>query len=178
LGYRHQNDKLKAYLQIRIGLAWDIPKHQFVFTSQQTVNHMKNYLLPLLLLYTCTCYSQSIKSTEITRKESVKFAESIGSFETFEGRQLWAKLFKSSNGSGSAHTPGTDEVSFSIFICLAHYDDEPESKLYKVGPFTNPKVIKKVDSGNSITFYVKDVTGSNTKIYKLVGTETGLKIVK
>jgi hypothetical protein len=81
LGYRHQNDKLKAYLQIRIGLASDIPKHQFVFTSQQTVNHMKNYLLALLLLYTCTCYSQSIKSTEITRKESVKFAESIGSFE-------------------------------------------------------------------------------------------------
>jgi hypothetical protein len=133
---------------------------------------MKIYFLPVLLLFYFNSCAQSSKITEIKQKESVKLIESILSFERFEGRQLWAQILKISNGSGSAKSPGTEEVSYSIVISLAHYDEYPKSKLYKIGPFVDPKVVRKVDSGDAITFYIKDENARHIKTYKLQVSET------
>jgi hypothetical protein len=135
----------------------------------------KTYFLPLLLLFSFSSYAQSSKITEITQNESVKLIESIFTFERFEGRQLWANILITSNGSGSANYPGNDEASCSIVICVAQYDEYPESRLYKIGPFVNPKVIRKVDSGDSITFYIKDKNGPDVKTFKVAVSETSIR---
>lgn len=130
------------------------------------------------MLVTLSTYGQSIKSSEISKKESIKLAESVVDFERFSGRSLWANIFKISNGSGSAKNWGTDEVSYSFLVSLGHFDENPESKLYKIGPFVNPKVTKKVDSGNSVTIYVKDTNGRHSKRYTVVVNAARLKIKK
>jgi hypothetical protein len=138
---------------------------------------MKQYLvLSLLFFVAFTVKAQMPKRMAIEQQELLKFAESIHTYEHFEGSQLWAKIFTAHNGSGSANLPESHEVSYSLYICLAHYDEYPESKLYKLGPFKNPKVIKKVDSGSFVTFYISDGYQKDLKTYKIVVSETSLKI--
>lgn len=48
----------------------------------------------------------------------------------------------------SYDTPESHEVSYSLYICIAHYDEYLESKFYKVAPFGNPKSVKKVDAAS------------------------------
>lgn len=136
---------------------------------------MKTLLLTLLSLFSLNALAQSTRVNEVTQKDFVKFTESIQGYEFFKGEQLWAKVFLTDNGSGSAGTESC-EVSYSLLICLAQYDEYPDSKLYKIGPFVNPKVTNKVDAGKSITFQVTDQHSSDPKRYKLVVTETSAEI--
>lgn len=138
---------------------------------------MKNHLLLFLLVFLAIATkAQNVTSTEISQPHLLKFVESIHTYELFEGAQLWAKIFTAHNGSGSANLPESHEVSYSLYICLAHYDEYPESKLYKIGPFKDPKVIKKVDSGSFVTFHISDGYQKDLKTYKIVVSETSLKI--
>jgi len=113
----------------------------------------------------------------IKQQDLVKFLESVDSYEAFQGDQLWFKVFKINNGSGSAGTESC-EVNYSIVFCLAQYDEYPETKLYKIGPFKDPKFIKKVDSGSFVTFHVQDGYQEDLTTYKLVVSETSAKIQK
>jgi len=75
---------------------------------------------------------------------------------------LWANILRVADGAGSANREGTDETVFSLYVCTAQHDEYPDSKLYRIGPFDHPKVIKKVDSesGKSFTLFVKDDYGA------------------
>lgn len=136
---------------------------------------MKTLLLTLLSLFSLNALAQSTKVNEVTQKDFVKFTESIQGYELFKGEQLWAKVFLIDNGSGSAGTESC-EVSYSLLICLAQYDEYPDSKLYKIGPFVSPKVSSKVDAGKSIMFHVRDEHGTGSKMYKLAVSETSAEI--
>jgi hypothetical protein len=52
------------------------------------------------------------------------------------------------------------------------------SYAHEVGPFVNPKVVKKVDSGNSMTFHIKDTVCPDVKTFKLVVSETSFQFQK
>jgi len=136
----------------------------------------KLYALLLLLFLSYSSYAQSIKSSEITEPESVKLIESIASFEVFNGRQLRVAIFTTSNGSGSANLPESDESSSNLLICIAHYDEYPVSKLYSIGPFLKPKVIKKVDSGHSVTLFIEYGIIDKRKTTKVVVSEATIQI--
>jgi hypothetical protein len=41
-------------------------------------------------------------------------------------------------------------------ISVTHYDETPEYKVFTVGPFINPKVIRKADAGPSVTLFIED----------------------
>lgn len=138
---------------------------------------MKHYHLLFLLLFVAfKSEAQTVSSAAVEQRELINFVESVNTYETFQGKQLWAKIFTVDNGSGSANNPETHEVSYSLYICIAHYDEYPDSKLYKIGPFRDPKVIRKVDSGSFITFHVSDGYQKDIKTYKIVVSETSLKI--
>jgi hypothetical protein len=116
---------------------------------------MKNYILFVLLFYSCTTYCQSIKSTTIIQRDIVNLIGNIESYDVFTGKQLVMNIIKVSNGYGSAHIPETDEVSHNIVISVSHYDDTPDYKVFTVGPFIFPKVIKKIDSGRSVIIIIE-----------------------
>ncbi|GGC63011.1 hypothetical protein GCM10011387_15750 [Pedobacter quisquiliarum] len=137
----------------------------------------KQLLLFLFVFAACATKAQMPKSYSVNQQDLVKFAESIDSYETFQGDQLWFKVFKINNGSGSAGLESC-EVNYSIVFCLAEYDENPESKLYKIGPFKKPELIKKVDSGRFVTFHVRDGYENDLTTYKMVVSETGAKIEK
>lgn len=134
-------------------------------------NSMKNYVALLMLCFTFKAYSQSIKSTEIIQNDCVKLIGSIESYDTFAGKQLVLGVFKVSNGYGSANVSGTDEVSFNLLISVTHYDEAPDYKVFTVGPFINPKVIKKADTGPSITLFIEDGAMDRRKTSKVIVRE-------
>jgi hypothetical protein len=117
---------------------------------------MKHFLLFCLLLISYSSYSQTVKSGQVIQKQLIKLVENMESLETFEGRRLWGKILRVSDGAGSANRAGTEETAFSIYVCVSQYDEYPESTLFKIGPFNNPKVTDKVDSksGDSFTLLV------------------------
>ncbi|CAM4409708.1 hypothetical protein SAMN06265348_11736 [Pedobacter westerhofensis] len=96
--------------------------------------------------------------------------------EIFDAQQIRVAIFKSSNGSGSARIPESDEVSFKLIICVAQHDEIPDSKVFSIGPFLNPRVIKKTDSGNQIILVVEAGLAANRKRTELLVTQKQVKI--
>ena len=137
---------------------------------------MKKLILIPCLLFASMSFSQSTQVTKITQIELVKLIGSIQSYEPFAGRQLYLQIFVTSNGSGSAKIPETEEPSFNILVCVAHYDEQPDDKLFTIGPFLNPKIIQNRDSGDSVTILIEHDGGSKTKKSEIVVTETSVKL--
>jgi hypothetical protein len=137
---------------------------------------MRNYIASLILCFTINSYAQSIKSTQIVQKDCVKLIGSIGSYDAFAGKHLMLGIFKVSNGIGSAKFPGTDEVSFDLLISVTHYDESPDYKVFKVGPFINPKVIKKDDTGPLITLIIEDGVFNKRKTRKVIVSEAKVQV--
>lgn len=137
---------------------------------------MKIYIVLLLLCFTFNSSAQSVESTEITQNQIVKLIASIVSFDVFPGKQLSLGILKASNGSGSANLQESDEVSFNILISVAHYDENPETKVFSIGPFLGPKVTRKIDDRNSVTLFVENGVMKKRKITKVIVSETKVQI--
>ncbi len=137
---------------------------------------MKNTFFLLLLLLTYNSYAQSIKSGEITQPESVKLIESIQSLEVLKGRHLYVAIFTTSNGPGSALFPESHEVSFNLLLSVSEYDEYPLTRLFNVGPFFNPKTVRKVDSGNQVTLFIEHGVFDKRKIAKVLVSDTAIQI--
>ena len=137
---------------------------------------MKNLFFILCLIFSVNSHAQSIKSSRITQPEAVNLMASIESMEVLKGDQLYLKIFKSANGSGTADSPETHETSYNLLISVSHYDENPERRLFSIGPFIQPKVSKKLDSGKSVTLLIEDGHGTNKKTYRVMVSETEVKI--
>ncbi|MFZ4102852.1 MAG: hypothetical protein ACOYKR_12960 [Sphingobacterium thalpophilum] len=138
---------------------------------------MKKFILIPCLLFASMSFSQSVNVTKITQIELAKFIGSINSYEPFAGSQLYLSTFIISNGSGSANIPGTDATSFNIFLGVAHYDQQPDNKLFSIGPFSFPKIIENRDSGDSITVVIQHFEGEKKRKTEIVVTETNVKLI-
>jgi hypothetical protein len=82
-----------------------------------------------------------------------------------------------SNGYGSANMPETDETSYNILFCVAHYDQQPDLKLFSISPFLYPKIIENRDSGDSIIVVIQHFDGLKKKKTEIIVTETNVKLV-
>jgi hypothetical protein len=99
-------------------------------------------LMGSLLLLVVSASGQNIHTTEIKDKNLISvlgFADTV-IFKYNE--DILVKLFKVNNGSGSAHAPETDEVSHRYIIVVSNYDDAPDIRVYSIGDFYNPKILK------------------------------------
>lgn len=137
---------------------------------------MKKYTALLLVCSSYTSFAQSIKINEIVQSETVNLISSIESFNSFAGKQLRLGIIKVSNGSGSAKLPESDESSSNLLISVAHYDEDAESKIFSIGPFIAPKVIRKVDADGFVTLFVKYGIHGMRKTAEVIVTETDVKI--
>lgn len=137
---------------------------------------MRKVIFFILSLVTLNTAAQSITYKRITQSESVKLLESISNFGVFTGKQLQVSIFKSSNGSGSAKLPESDEVSYNFIFCVAHFDENLDSKVISVGPFINPKIIDKADLGESIDFTIETGVFDQRKKVKLTVSQSGIQI--
>lgn len=137
---------------------------------------MKNLFLLLFTLLPFCSYAQSISSKRIPQSESVKLLESISSLEIFRGDQIHIAIFKSSNGSGSAKLPESHEVTHNYIFCIAEYDEYPDSKVYSVGPFLNPRITRKSDLGKAVVFSVEEGPATSRKKVQLLVSTSEIQI--
>ena len=138
---------------------------------------MKKLILIPCLLFASMSFCQSINVTKITQIELVKLIGSIDSYKPFAGSKLYLRTFLTSNGSGSANMPETDETSYNILLCVAHYDQQPDHKLFSIGPFLYPKIIENRDSGDSITVVIQHFDGLKKRKTEIIVTETNVKLI-
>jgi hypothetical protein len=137
---------------------------------------MRKYMVILMLFLSDSIYSQAVKSALINNKETAELLGAIESYERYQGRQLSIGIFKISNGSGTANLPESHEISHNLLLSIAEFDENPDNKIFIVGPFIGPKVKKKLDSGQLLTLFVEHGVFDNRKTIKVVAGLTSIKI--
>jgi hypothetical protein len=104
---------------------------------------MKKLLLVTLLTFGVTlAFGQRISLTPVAGKSLKAILCNVDTVIFKSNYNISIILYKISNGSGSAHMPGTDEVSNKFLIAVSSIDEVPDQYLYSLGDFINPKVIQ------------------------------------
>lgn len=130
---------------------------------------MKKYFLLFFTLISLKFgYCQAVQTREITNKDISKTLASVETFNFKKGQKLSIKIFKISNGSGSANLPESDEISHNLLFCISEYDEVPAYKIFDVGPFINPIITKKIDSGNAYVITVINGLTGKRKSNKII----------
>jgi hypothetical protein len=137
---------------------------------------MRNYIIVFMLFFSVSAYPQAITSSAINNKETAGLLGSIESYELFSGKQLAIGIFKVANGSGSANLPESHEISYNLLLTIAEFDEDPDRKLFSIGSFIGPKVIRKLDSGQSVTLFVEHGVFDRRKTTKVVAGLTSIQI--
>ncbi|MBH8556911.1 hypothetical protein [Hymenobacter negativus] len=107
------------------------------------------------------------KTVEVSNPDLKKILASIESVSTYKLSQAVAQVYVVGNGSGSAKLPESDETSHSLLVSVSEYGEHPASRLFKVGPLMNPKIV--ADKGSAQGEYVMVTEGlaSARKTHKL-----------
>lgn len=105
-----------------------------------------------IVIFQCV-YAQNLKKTvvkEVTNEEVFKILTSLQSHQVLAGKKLTINVFKVSNGSGSAHVSGDDEVSENYYFTVTDSsgDENPIYKVFSLGPFYGSKILSKKDFGD------------------------------
>ena len=121
-----------------------------------------------MLVFLKSGFSQAVQVKEITNRDATKILASVESFSTEQSKELLVRIFKLTNGFGSAHFPETDETTYNYLITTSVYDEDLAKKVVTVGPFFDPKIIKKTASGNTVTLILQHGIYKKRKNHKLI----------
>ncbi|TSJ44542.1 hypothetical protein FO440_10305 [Mucilaginibacter corticis] len=102
----------------------------------------RNLLLILLNFAAVTCFGQKISLTPVQNKGLKSILCDVDTVLFRRSVSTSVMLYKINNPTGSAHTPGTDEISNKFFIAVTNGDEVPDQILYSVGDFLGPKIIR------------------------------------
>lgn len=134
---------------------------------------MKNWFTIILLFLSGSAYNQNIKKTEVkevTNKVVRKILTSLESHTVLSGKKLTINVFKVSNGSGSAHVIGDEEVSETYFFSITDSpgDENPLFKVASVGPFYLSKIIKRTDLGDTYVLTLEHFNSGKKQVHKIL----------
>jgi hypothetical protein len=116
-------------------------------------NLKTTWILFCLFLASSTSYGQ-VQIKEIQDIDQKSLLSQIDTVIFIKGKNMGSTIFRVNNGSGSAHLPESDEVSYSFLISVSEYDENPESKLFSVGPFIYPKLSNNIDMGENYSLQI------------------------
>ncbi len=118
-----------------------------------------NYFMKFtILLFSAFIFSQTVKAQTIEKTQNQQvFAilTQIDSYRYIELDKYFIKSFKISNEPGSADSGNTGEVSYSLIIVVAEYDEYPEFNFFKIGPFISPNINFQKNSNNSLLIEIE-----------------------
>jgi hypothetical protein len=92
------------------------------------------------LLFNGYAQQSSAKLVEVKDKALVKLLGSLDTVITKNNGNLNISIYSFSNESGSAHAPGTDEVTNKLMVLTSEFGEYPEQHLFKCGDFYGPKI--------------------------------------
>ena len=126
-------------------------------------------ILFCLFLASSTSYGQ-VQIKEIQNIDQKSLLSQIDTVIFIKGKNMGITIFRVNNGSGSAHLPESDEVSYSFLISVSEYDENPESKLFSVGPFIYPKFSNNIDKGENYSLQISYGVNMQRKKNRLIIT--------
>ncbi|RYE22342.1 MAG: hypothetical protein EOP42_24555 [Sphingobacteriaceae bacterium] len=134
---------------------------------------MKYGFVVLILALFNTSFSQNLKKTEVkevTNKAVVEILTRLESHTVYTGKKLTINLFKISNGSGSAHVAGDDEISETYFITVTDSpaDENPVFKVCSIGPFYGSKIRAEKDLGDTYILTMEHYNSGKKSIHKII----------
>ena len=112
----------------------------------------------ILALFLIPCYSFAQYGLDIETSENtelIKILNSVHKIGENVDANLSVRIYKLDNGTASAGFPSS-EVSYNLLVAISAFDEEPEQRLFQIGPFLNPKVVSwQIDRENEKTFVVE-----------------------
>jgi hypothetical protein len=102
---------------------------------------MKIIIIIMGLFISCHGFGQAVEITTIDNVEIVRLLNGAVSFSTNKTNDLYFKVYTLSNEPGSAGY-ANGEVTEKLYIAVSEDGEWPDQKVYVVGSFYAPKVIK------------------------------------
>ena len=131
------------------------------------INMKTILILFCLFLASSTSYGQ-VQIKEIQDIDQKSLLTQIDTVIFIKGKNMGITIFRVNNGSGSAHLPESDEVSHSFLISVSKYDENPQSKLFSLGPFINPKLSNNKDMGENYSLQISFGVNMQRKKNRLI----------
>lgn len=130
---------------------------------------MKSIFIAIFLVIPAFTFGQNFhpKVERIENESLLKVLPFIESFSSVRTDEMIIATFVVNNGTGSAHLPESDEVSYNILLTVSGYDEQPDSKLFSVGPFINPILSNISDLNNGAYIKVEHGIYNNRKTNKI-----------
>ncbi len=134
---------------------------------------MRFALIIASIIFCNVGYSQNVGKTavkEVTNKPVVDILIGLESHAVLTGKKLTIDVFKISNGSGSAHVEGDDEISETYFFTITDSpgDENPIFKVFSLGPFYAPKIIKTTDLGDNYVLTFEHYNSGKRQLHKII----------
>jgi len=103
---------------------------------------LSNVLL-LMFFVSTNAFAQPISGIKVEKVEDVSLIEvfeHITNVNRYENNLFSVKVFSYANPPGSAHQPGTGEISYDYFLLISEFDEYPTTSLFRTGSFYAPKI--------------------------------------
>jgi hypothetical protein len=101
---------------------------------------MKTFLLFFISVLSIGCKAQSLNFKEVKSSELNQLIGSISLYQRFELKENFVKAIITTNPSGSAGNPESDEVSDNIYVSNCQSGELLVCKLYVIENLINIKV--------------------------------------
>ena len=115
---------------------------------------MKKYVLLLcLIFFFLSGFCQSV--SEVKDKKIVGILSRVDTLILKRGNDLFLSIFQVNNGPGSAGLSESHEVSHDLIICVSEYDEYPEKRIFRIGPFFDPVIAGEKDLRNGYVLEIQ-----------------------
>lgn len=134
---------------------------------------MKLFFIVVFIATFNLSFSQKLEKTEVKEvsdKTVRKLLTSLESHSVISGKKLTIDIFKISNGSGSAHITGDDEISETYYFTVTDSpgDEYPIFKVSSIGPFYLSKIISKKDLGDTYILTLEHNNSGKKSVHKII----------
>lgn len=128
---------------------------------------MKTFLSLCLCFLFLGCKAQSLKIKKIDNPELNNFIGSLLEYKTFELKEHFVKTMITSNPSGSAKNPESDEVSNNIYISNCESGELLDCNLFLIENLINIKVENIIENDTNIIIEISFGNFNERKIEKI-----------
>jgi hypothetical protein len=135
------------------------------------------FLYLLVSFIICASYGQ--EKLQVSKSDNARLIKVLNNAELIgENSEEWlsVRIYKVDNGSGSAGF-ASGEVSHNLLIAVSEFGEDPNQRLFEIGPFINPEFVRWIgEKEYQKTFEIEYGIYDTRKVLKLKTTIDELKI--
>ena len=129
---------------------------------------MKIFFIFFITVFSIGCNAQSLKAKDLSKDKLAQFVNNISEYKTFELKENYVRIIKTSNASGSAGEEGTDTVSHNIYVSICQDGEGSVCKLFVYENLIYPKLENVTEDDNNIIVQLSYGAAKERKTEKLL----------